>query len=139
VNLKIAEEQIEKTGQKRVQDLSQGDLMHIDGFYFSADILYNADPDNKESNWKNFKDWFNKQFSKPKAVECECGGMDSVIPCNCGDGISHYISYVYDEDYDLFMKKQIPIVENRINNKSKWTYKNKELKIITNPWVIIEE
>lgn len=88
---------------------------------------------------ERFKDWFNKQFSEPQPVECaKCKGRGKTLEfyqefvkcdCGCDNGISHYISYVYDNNWD------ITDIGNDITGQNyNWKWKDKELKIMVNPF-----
>jgi len=88
----------------------------------------------------NFKDYFNKQFAESRPVECkQCKGSGIHITetknsmwmtCdNCNNGIEKYIRYVYDN---------VPLsseVNSHKSDMSYFTYKDRPLETIIDPWV----
>lgn len=79
------------------------------------------------------KDWFNKQFSKPRPVKC--------IDC-VGDGTGHYTCCWHDDDLENAIRNleslnettfYYDVLDDNLTVFSQW--KGKDLKIIVNPFV----
>lgn len=102
------------------------------------------------------KEDFGRQFSEPKPVVChwckgtglipnyDVGGMRPDPECN-GDGISGYISYVYDEDMETFWElfsnmgwdDDTTDFENSSVADTNWKIEGKPWNIIINPYLYL--